>query len=53
MGTSTGLESLVDELVRLGGLLGDGADGVLEDLTLSAGHAEMLEVVDDLSPLDL
>ena len=35
---STGSLRFVDELVGLDGLLVDGADGVLEDLALSAGH---------------
>jgi hypothetical protein len=34
----TGSLRFVDELVGLDGLLGDGADGVLEDLALSAYH---------------
>ena len=33
---------LVDEIVGLRGLLGDGADGVLEDVALAACHCEML-----------
>jgi hypothetical protein len=36
--TSTGSLRLVDELVRLRRLLGNGVDGVLEDLAFSAGH---------------
>jgi hypothetical protein len=34
--------SLVDDVVRLLRLLGDGADGALEDVTLSSGHVRML-----------
>jgi hypothetical protein len=35
---STGSLRLVDELVRLRRLLGDGVDGVLEDLAFSSSH---------------
>jgi hypothetical protein len=35
---STSSLCLVNELVGLGSLLGDGADGVLEDLAFTAGH---------------
>jgi hypothetical protein len=35
---STGSLRLVHELVGLDGLLGDGPDGVLEDLAFSASH---------------
>jgi hypothetical protein len=35
---STGSLRFIDELVGLDGLLGDGVDGVLEDLAFSASH---------------
>jgi hypothetical protein len=39
---STSSLRLVDELVGLHRLLGDGVDGVLEDVALAACHCEML-----------
>ena len=36
------LDRLIDESVGLGGLLGDGVDGVLENVSLSARHEAML-----------
>ena len=39
---STGSLRLVDELVGLDGLLGDGVDGVLEDVPLSLRHGRMV-----------
>lgn len=41
------LDRLIDEVVGLGSLLGDGVHGVLEDLALSAGHALRLDGLDD------
>jgi len=34
---------LVDEVISLRRLLGDGVDGVLKDLALTAGHGEMVD----------
>jgi hypothetical protein len=37
---SSGSLRLVDELIGLDGLLGDGVDGVLENLSLAARHGD-------------
>jgi hypothetical protein len=45
------IDRLVDEIVGLGGLLGDCVDGVLENLSLSACHAAMVRGGEDRSRL--
>ena len=44
---STGSLRFVDEIVGLDGLLGDGVDGLLEDLALALLHGRMLARGDD------
>jgi hypothetical protein len=45
---STGSLRFVNELVRLDSLLGDGPDGVLEDLAFSPSHVRKLERLTDM-----